>query len=1123
MSCDVNVLIGPAGSGKTTYCVNSARSIIRASPKGLPLIFLLPRQSTFQIEQIVYSEGAIGSTRLQVVSFERTCLFLYKHLGMEVPRILSQESCAMLLQMILNKYGENLKFYPRQCMDTELTDQLLETLHALHQQKVSVESLKKVVQGLAANGSKSRLSDKLGDITFLYEKYLEWLQKKSLLDQNVLLVQLAQILNQWKVDHPEDNLIEQVWLDGFVDLSQQEIDFLGALANVSRATTIVICLEIEGTGDCKEEVREARPFWNHTLPLYKKILNYFSDKTRYNLKIKSLSESLSPDTKPNRFSEAPALACLEKNWLSRKGAGCGEISGNIEDEIEICQCPEIWDEAVFAARKIIEYLQKGNTPRYYRDCFVVFRNINAYQGAFQRVFRRYNIPFFVDIPQRILHHRAAELTLQAFKTIVFGWKNFNLLSVLKTELAGASLQEIDILEEQLLKYNYSGIEFWQQWLCPDKGKGDEDKTKKARNTFIHITKNSIAPLLKFDESLRANEKISGDSLCSAIEDVWNSYGLKNSLEEWSQRNWDIHAELGSGLSPNIHLTVWEELKRWLENIRLAVGSEQYTLAEWAKIIEAGIKSVFVAAIPPSLDQVVLGNIDRSRSSSVKLVIVPGANETVFPAYEEEKSLFTDNETQTLQNLIKAPVALRLNSFQKTDKENYLSYMSFTRSSQKLIVSYASQNDNGSPLKPSRYIFELKKIFPQLQETKFFNENLRDVGTLTHSEDQVQNETETNQQLITDAVSKFYGTECSFSVSNLESYANCPFQFFVKGIAKCREREEWGMEADKLGTFMHLALRLFHEKVIKSGEEKSWRSQLEDSLGTRELVHECVKEAAQEVFNQRDDSSFTDFGGASEMLNVEKKVNFFLNTMNVYFKTYQFDPAFAELGFGKDFPLCWKMEVNEKDIYISGRIDRVDIHKTSNNIWVVVIDYKSGKKEFDNKDFYAGIQLQLISYICALRHGDIIKLIEKESHSEINKSMEIGGAFYVRLKTPFLTNKEATKPFQHRGRFDKALLRGESAYLDNLDSENGASKQFQVSTQSSDPVNKEQLWSLTDQTKEIIELLIEMILKGEYSAKPISCDFCMAKSVCGFDPRRLKYEMLKPLLLKSQKVREKARK
>jgi ATP-dependent helicase/nuclease subunit B len=618
--------------------------------------------------------------------------------------------------------------------------------------------------------------------------------------------------------------------------------------------------------------------------------------------------------------------------------------------------------------------------------------------------------------------------------------------------------------------------------------------------------------------LKANEKISGDVLCNAIEEVWNSYGLKTNLEEWSQKNWDIHAELGSGLSPNIHLTVWEELKSWLENVKLAFGSEQYTLAEWVKILEAGIKSVFVAAIPPSLDQVVLGNIDRSRTTSVKLVIVPGVNETVFPVYEDEKSLFTDNELETLQNFVEAPVALRLNSFQKTEKENYLSYISFTRSSQKLIVSYAAQNDDGSTLKPSRYISELKKIYPQLQEQKFYNENLRDVDTLNHSEDQAQYGTETNQQPITDAVSNFYGPECSFSVSNLESYAKCPFQFFVKGIAKCKEREEWGMAADKLGTFMHLALRLFHEKVKKSGEGKSWRSQLEDVPGTRKLVYECVDEAAQEIFSQRDDSSFTDFGGGSEILNIENKINFFLNTMKVYFEKYRFDPTFTELGFGKNLPLCWKMEVNKKDIYISGRIDRVDIYKdASNNIWVVVIDYKSGDKKFNNEEFDSGIQLQLISYLCALRFCNIIKIIGSQSDSEVNKSIEIGGAFYVQLKTPFQTNEKAIKRFQHRGCFDKALLRGECAYLDNLDSENGASKQFQVSTQSSDPVNKEQLWSLVDQTKEILELLIKMILEGEYSAKPISCDFCIAKNVCRFDSRRSKTKKLKPLLDGSRKA------
>ena len=137
-----------------------------------------------------------------------------------------------------------------------------------------------------------------------------------------------------------------------------------------------------------------RPFGT-ILFLCSKTLIYFSDKPCYNLKV------VPPIRIQNLIVfKAPLLGLLEKKWLAQ-GEAVDEKSGNIDKEIEICQCPEIWDEAVFAARKIIEYLQKGGTRRY-RDCFVVFRNLNAYQGAFQRVFRRYNIPFFVDTPQSII-------------------------------------------------------------------------------------------------------------------------------------------------------------------------------------------------------------------------------------------------------------------------------------------------------------------------------------------------------------------------------------------------------------------------------------------------------------------------------------------------------------------------------------------------------------------------------------------------------------------------------------------------------------------------------------------------------------------------------------------------
>ena len=124
---------------------------------------------------------------------------------------------------------------------------------------------------------------------------------------------------------------------------------------------------------------------------------------------------------------------------------------------------------------------------------------------------------------------------------------------------------------------------------------------------------------------------------------------------------------------------------------------------------------------------------------------------------------------------------------------------------------------------------------------------------------------------------------------------------------------------------------------------------------------------------------------------------------------------------------------------------------------------------------------------------------------------------MQLKTPYFKNRESLNPFQHFGRFDKSLLSGNTAYLDNLNSNGGVPKQFRISNQSPDPIDKEELLTLTVQAKEIIGLLIKMILKGDYSAKPISCDYCIAKSVCRFDPRRLNTEKLKSLLSKSQEA------
>ncbi|MBR5605755.1 MAG: hypothetical protein IKW70_04910, partial [Verrucomicrobia bacterium] len=103
MACRFTLLTGAAGTGKTCQCIREAVSALKTSPSGKPLLFILPRQSTFQMEQAVYSNDneIVGSTRLQIVSFERLSLFLLKLLEQNVLQTLDEESHSMLVQALL--------------------------------------------------------------------------------------------------------------------------------------------------------------------------------------------------------------------------------------------------------------------------------------------------------------------------------------------------------------------------------------------------------------------------------------------------------------------------------------------------------------------------------------------------------------------------------------------------------------------------------------------------------------------------------------------------------------------------------------------------------------------------------------------------------------------------------------------------------------------------------------------------------------------------------------------------------------------------------------------------------------------------------------------------------------
>lgn len=77
----------------------------------------------------------------------------------------------------------------------------------------------------------------------------------------------------------------------------------------------------------------------------------------------------------------------------------------------------------------------------------------------------------------------------------------------------------------------------------------------------------------------------------------------------------------------------------------------------------------------------------------------------------------------------------------------------------------------------------------------------------------------------------------------------------------------------------------------------------------------------------------------------------------------------------------------------GRIDRLDVLKEDNKVYVKIIDYKTGNTSFDLVSIYHGLQLQLVVYMDAA--------VQAEQRKYPDCEVEPAGIFYYNVKDPMI--------------------------------------------------------------------------------------------------------------------------
>jgi len=1125
-------LLGPAGSGKTYRCLAEIRTALEMSPEGLPLILLAPKQATFQLERQLLADPSLpGYTRLQILSFERLADFVLEQLRRPPPRLLTDEGRVMVLRALLSRKRNDLKLFRASARLPGFAQQLNRLLRELQRYHLTAERLEQLAREIGGN---HHLKDKLNDLALLLRAFADWLDEHGLQDTDCRLDVATAALSPDK----SGLRIQSLWLDGFAEMTPQELDLLAAVVPCCERATLAFCLENKSD----ENISWLSP-WSLVSQTFQKCHQRLGALPDNQIAVEELDRR--PDR--TRFASNPMLQHLEKFWPrpelfeSRPAVSSNRDSRDagpaLSDTLRVAACANPEAEATLAAREIVRHVRDRGGR--FRDCAVLLRTLQGYDDLLRRVFTRYEIPFFLDRREPVAHHPLAELTRFALRTVAFDWKPDDWFGALKSGLVDGDTKAIDRLENEALAYGWKGKGWLQPLVVPREKTPAEDRERLRRK---------IVPPFKVLAD-QTKSPLSGAQLAAALRELWRTLKVERQLEAWSVPE---TARQKFGASNTVHTTVWEQMGSWLENLERAFPTEAFPLREWLPILETGLANLTVGVIPPSLDQVLIGTVDRSRNPDLQFVLLLGVNESVFPATPAPDNLLTEADRDVLAG---HQAALGLSQRQQIGRERYYGYIACTRARQRLLLTYSERDANDKKLNASPFVTHLQRLFPQLEvetpsvdrdwtESEHASELIAPLlrFRISNSEFQMADsisalipvaeqlkhlrEAQKTESLSPELAENLYGPALRTSVSRLEQFAACPFKFFVNSGLRTQERKLFEVDARERGSFQHEVLARFHEQV--RAQNKEWRdlkpAEASDLIG--KIAGELATDFRDGLFQASDQSLFT-----ARTLTVALQK--FIRTIVAWMEHYELNPRAVELGFGEQgAPLpAWEIDLGDGHrMAFRGKIDRVDVavNRERDEAVCVVMDYKSGAKKIDPLLLANGIQIQLPAYLAALR-----RLADPRPFFDAARLIP-AGVFYVNLRGSFVrgqsrrevlagADEARQQAYRHTGRFSFAAL----PLLDRnyQDAPSGQfnfklKKDGQPNKQVKDLLEAAEFTALLDGVEEQLRGMGRKIFEGVAGVKPYrkgsetACDQCDYRSICRIDPWTDEYRPLKPLEAKA---------
>ncbi len=792
------------------------------------------------------------------------------------------------------------------------------------------------------------------------------------------------------------------------------------------------------------------------------------------------------------------------------------------------------------ATEIRKTIQEKNLR--YRDIAIIAGNPEHYTDLIKTVFPLYNIPVFIDQKHSLLTHPIIIMLLSVLELMNRGFETETLLNYIKTGYSGISRDESDILENFAL----AGRLKKEDWL--DDGRfvkrADsvfyqtedlEEKNAAQAEILRGIRDRVLSPLLALRNELM--EDRSARHRAEALYHFFESIRLYETVQKEIQRfedlgEYQIAQEYGEIY--NLLMTLTDELVN-------AFGDESLGLARMETILTAGLSQCEISTIPPVCDQVFFGDTGRSLVKNVKALFVIGANSDAFPSAPPQEGIIKDAERELLE---KQGLSLGPDGKKIAFQNQFLVYSALSISSGSLYISYPVAGLDGKGLLPSPLIKRMKNLFRNLtvrsnltepptpeqliagkqSAWQYILEHFTEKSGLVpamkkalqqdpdfrdsyQAMERYSQYTHQVKDLSSQMAQSLYGRNLHSSVTRLEKFSSCPFSYFLLYGLKAKERKVLKIDAPDIGHLIHEIVELASRRMVA------------ENLGFGTVDQDTIKRLAEETVDELLASLFIQNLYSENRLNalirrLKTQVTKMLSMICAHVAQGDFEPCAFEVAFSEDGelpPVVINLPTGETITY-EGRIDRIDKQKKDAQVYIKIIDYKTGNKTFSLSDIYHKLSLQLAVYVIAACQDD---------GSLIGENVKPAGMFYFRLTDQNVeeagekTEAALMKQFKMSGMvledadIVRAMDRGISKHSSIIPAY--MRKDGTLSNSGSCYATSAQFEKLSRYIKRTVASLGAEILKGTTQISPcrtgkdFPCRYCKFHTVCGFrsdsDPYR----------------------